>query len=246
MWSKLRVVSPFAKNSLKTPSVLPAESVVSVHQNLQRLEIDDWLFCWKIYVSLLIHVNPLPQLASIKSNFRRLFSSIPDSEYWAFLFPGLNIQLLQGQVIHATNWQQTGVSTHFGPVRHISRGLRRKSKLCSLGIICNGMLFVFKIKYYLVLSYSMTPYLCNHPVRFLLIDPRGLNRRFVILIVLTFTFTLLVRHRILPCCYWYSYLSPFWVSSWVMVILNLWFNWRNLIVQKLQKVEMWIYRFVRC
>jgi hypothetical protein len=31
----------------------------------------------------------------------------------------------------------------------ISLGLHRKSKLCSLGIICNAMLFVFKTKIFL-------------------------------------------------------------------------------------------------
>jgi hypothetical protein len=47
------------------------------------------------------------------------------------------------------------------------------------------MVFVFKIKYFLVLSYGRTICLCNHPVRC-----SSIGHRFLILIAITFTFTL--------------------------------------------------------
>jgi hypothetical protein len=58
----------------------------------------------------------------------------------------------------------------------ISRFFRWKWKLCFLWIICNSMLFVFKIKYFLNLLYPRITHLGKQPVRSALIGPRADSR----------------------------------------------------------------------
>jgi hypothetical protein len=67
-----------------------------------------------------------------------------------------------------------------------SQFLRRKSRLCSLGIIDNTMLFIVQSKSFRFLPYPRTKGLCRHPVRFSLFGSRGLERRLLILLTLVF------------------------------------------------------------
>jgi hypothetical protein len=120
-----------------------------------------------------------------------------------------------------------------------------KIKIMLLAMICSTMVFVVKIKYFIILSYWRTTYLCKQHVRFLWVRSCGFDNRFLTLSALIFIVTLYIRRRVLHCCHWHSHLSiPLWLS-WVMIIRILWLNWTNLIVQKSEKVEMWISRSVQ-
>jgi hypothetical protein len=164
---------------------------------------------------IVVHTHP-----SISS------TGIDKTKYWSiiliyniviiFNIAASNIQLLQGQVIHATRSRPARRSSHVGFVRYISPGLRWKLKLWSLGIICSTLLFVFKIKNFIVLSYWRTTYLWKHPVRFLSIDWPLFDNRFLILTALPFTFTSYIRRLMFHCCYWCSHPSAFLISSWVI------------------------------
>jgi hypothetical protein len=127
-------------------------------------------------LSLCIVVHPPTSISSAGIDKIKHWSIILIyNRFMIFGLPASNIQLLQGQVIHTTRWRWAGRPRHARFVRHISTVLRWKSKLCSLGIFGSTMLFVFKIKYFIVPSYRRTMYLCKHPVTFLLIDPRRLD-----------------------------------------------------------------------
>jgi hypothetical protein len=65
----------------------------------------------------------------------------------------------------------------------------KKIKLCYLGIIYNTMLSVLEIKYFIILSYPRTTYLCKRPARLALILPSGCPSRFAIPLVMIFTLT---------------------------------------------------------
>jgi hypothetical protein len=106
------------------------------------------------------------------------------------------------------------------------------------------MLFVFKIKYFIILSYWRSTYVCKDGVRFLSIDSPRFDKRFLIHIAMIFIRTLYMRGRMLHCCQWYSHLFAFLIVSWAMIILISSLNWTNLIVQKSEKVELWISRSV--
>jgi hypothetical protein len=83
------------------------------------------------------------------------------------------------------------------------------------------MLFVFKIEYFIILSYRRTTYLCKHPVRFLLTPLHRSESRFLIHMTIAFVFILCIRRIMLHCCHWCSLLSAFFMLSWVMIILIL-------------------------
>jgi hypothetical protein len=138
------------------------------------------------------------------------------------------------------NWTNLIVQKSEKVEMWISRFVGWKSKLCSLAIIYNATLIVLKIKYFIILSYWRTTYLCKQPVRFLSIDSPRFDNRFLIHTVITFIVTLYIRRRVLHWCYWYSDLFALFILSWVMIILILWLNWTNLIVQQSEKVELWI------
>jgi hypothetical protein len=52
------------------------------------------------------------------------------------------------------------------------------------------MLFVFEMKYVIVLSYPKTKYFCKHRVKFSLIDPRGLHNQLIVPLATIFVLTL--------------------------------------------------------
>jgi hypothetical protein len=106
------------------------------------------------------------------------------------------------------------------------------------------MLFVFKIKYFIILSYWWTRYRCKHPVRFLSVARAASTIDFSFTSGLSFILTLSIRRIMLHYCQWYSRLFAFIILSWVMIILISSLNWMNLIVQKSEKVKLWISRSV--
>jgi hypothetical protein len=88
------------------------------------------------------------------------------------------------------NWTNVNVQKSEKIEMWISRSVWWKSKLCSLGIIYNTTLFVFKIKYLIILSYWRTTYLCKPPVRFLWVHSCDFGNRFLIPIAMIFRATL--------------------------------------------------------
>jgi hypothetical protein len=59
------------------------------------------------------------------------------------------------------------------------------------------MPFVLKIKYCRILSYQRLPYLCKHPVRFSLPDPRGFASQFLIPFVILFIVPIYISRPLL-------------------------------------------------
>jgi hypothetical protein len=117
------------------------------------------------------------------------------------------------------SWEKkwwVGPSSHVGPVRHISPGLWWKSKLCSLGIIYNATLFVFKIRYFIILTYWRNTYLCKQPVRSLWVHSCSFDNRLLIHIMITFRVISDIGRGILHWCYWCSDLSILIWLSWVI------------------------------
>jgi hypothetical protein len=65
------------------------------------------------------------------------------------------------------------------------------------------MLFIFQISMFSLSSISRDYILCKHPVRFSSIGSRGLNRQFLIPLILLFRFTLYIWRPSLYYCYSY-------------------------------------------
>jgi hypothetical protein len=143
------------------------------------------------------------------------------------------LHLLQGEVVAGTRRRHVRM---IGRSPFCSPGLpalRWKSKLCSLGIICNVMLFIFEIKYIIILPYSRTSYLCESAARFRWLTGarRGpINRSLshdihIDLMYLTYSASLL-----------FLYDSTFSTSSRVMVDTNWELNGENVIVRKCETI----------
>jgi hypothetical protein len=87
-----------------------------------------------------------------------------------------------------------------------------------LGIVCNMILFVAKIKYLLFLTCPRRYLLCKHSIRFAFVDPRGLDSQFLIQLVLLLTFSLCISYTLFSCRHRYSFRSESLLSNWLMDI----------------------------
>jgi hypothetical protein len=115
----------------------------------------------------------------------------------------------------------------------ISRFLRRKSKLCSLEIICNTMLFIFEIEIVLFSSISRDYISLQAPCQIFVDRPPDLNHRFLVPLHLMFRFKFYIWCVMLHCCYWYSSLLAFLTVSWIMTSPSMWLKSMHLIVDGL-------------
>jgi hypothetical protein len=88
-----------------------------------------------------------------------------------------------------------------------------KLKLYSLGIICNALLFVLKFIYFWFLSYPRTTCFRKLHVRFLSIDPWGLNNWWPTSLSIIFMATSYIGHSILYYHLCHSFLSESSLSS---------------------------------
>jgi hypothetical protein len=95
----------------------------------------------------------------------------------------------------------------------ISWFFRWKSKICSLGILCNTMLFVVQSQSFCFVSYPTTTDRCMHSLRFSLIVSPGLNSRFLILFTLTWIFTSYIWNAMFRCCHWSVFRCELLTSS---------------------------------
>jgi hypothetical protein len=87
------------------------------------------------------------------------------------------------------------------------------------------------------LSYPRIAYFCKHPVRFSLFSSRSLEKQFLILFTLIFTFTSYIRGYIFQCCHWYSCRSESLPSSWLMDIPDTQLNSTDRSTDESQKVD---------
>jgi hypothetical protein len=86
-------------------------------------------------------------------------------QWYSSLFAFFILSWVMTILILWLNWTNSNVQKSEKVELWISRSVWWKSKLCFLGIIYNMTLFVFKIKYFIILSYWRTTYRCKQPVK---------------------------------------------------------------------------------
>jgi hypothetical protein len=108
-----------------------------------------------------------------------------------FIHPPENTRFLQGEVTITTRHRSghvVGLARQVRFVRQVPSVLQRRSKCSFLEISYNIMLSVLKNKYYIILSYPRTTYLCRHADGFFLIRLPEVHCQLIIPLAMIFMF----------------------------------------------------------